>query len=223
MEKDIIGWALGPGETEDEFDFITPYGSEMKVGEFIYYTPEREGEENVKILCRIKARNRLVSNETDVTNTLETQIPGEEMAIFKSNRGYRITAKILGVYDESMGGFRNLHYADKELLTDILTPSAKQGILHLGHVLNRPEENVKVYTDMDEIATKHLSVLASTGAGKSYTVGVILEEMVKPGNRGTSVVFDIHGEYWTLAEDDEYSDKFNLIEEPRIKVSNLDI
>ncbi|MDY6779414.1 MAG: ATP-binding protein, partial [Halobacteria archaeon] len=231
-DKEVMGWALGPGETEDAFDFITPEGEDLKVGEFVFYHPEPDDEDR-RILCRVRERERIVNEETDVTKTLERNIPGAEMAVFKGNRGYKITAKVLGVYDKEMDGFRNLrsppeigqeiYYAESELLANILKPPKKRGILHLGHVLNRLDEGVNVLVDMDEIATKHLSVLASTGAGKSYTVGVILEEMVKPGNRGTSVVFDIHGEYYTLSEDDEYGDRFNLIEEPRIKVSNLDL
>ncbi len=227
--KDLSGWALGPGQTEDAFKFVTADANRLKVGEFVYYEPDDDS----KILSRVTKRDRLQTEETDVVSMLEAHIDGEAMAVLNSNRGYEVTANVLGFYDRDYDGFRNLrsppeigqdvYYAHDELLAEILTPTERQGILHVGHVLNRPESEVRVFVDMDEIATKHLGVLASTGAGKSYTVGVILEEMVKPGNRGTSVVFDIHGEYFTLAEDDEYGDRFNLIEEPRIKISNLEI
>lgn len=229
--NETIGWALGPGETEEAFDFVAHDIGRLKTGEFVYYEPP--GQEGTKILCRVRERERIISNETDVPSTLEPYLDGETMATLRSNRAYRVTAKVLGFYDKEMGSFRNLrnppemgqevYYASDDLLSNILMPSKDTGILHVGRVLNRDEDDVDVVIDMDEIATKHLSVLAATGAGKSYTVGVLLEEMVKPGNRGTSVVFDIHGEYFTLAEDDEYGDRFNLIEEPRIKVSNLEI
>ena len=229
--KDLTGWALGPGRTEEAFDFVTTEVEKLKVGEFVYYEPL--DRDDTKILCRIQERDRIVAEESDVPETLKPHVDGDAMETLTTNRGYRVTAKVLGVYDEDMGGFRNLrssphigqevYYAHDELLAEILTPSEKQGVLHMGHVLNREDSEVKVFVDMDEVATKHLSVLASTGAGKSYTVGVLLEETVKPGNRGTSVVFDIHGEYFTLAEDEEYGDRFNLIEEPRIKTSNLDL
>jgi len=229
--KELTGWALGPGRTEESFDFVTPEVEKLKVGEFVYYEPE--DRDDTKILCRIQERERIVSEESDVDDTLEPHVNDDAMETLQSNRAYRMTTKVLGVYDEDMGGFRNLrsapligqevYYAHDELLAEILTPSEKQGVLHMGHVLNREDSEVNVFVDMDEIATKHLSVLASTGAGKSYTVGVLLEETVKPGNRGTSVVFDIHGEYFTLAEDEKYGDRFNLIEEPRIKISNLDL
>jgi DNA helicase HerA-like ATPase len=227
----LIGWALGPGNTEEAFDFVTQEVGKLKTGEFVYYEPPNK--KDTKILCRVRERERIVSEETDIPSTLEPHVDGEMMATIRSNEAYRVTAKVLGFYDEEMGSFRNLrnppdmgqevYYAHDELLSEILMPSKDTGILHVGRVLNRDETEVDVVVDMDEIATKHLSVLAATGAGKSYTVGVLLEEMVKPGNRGTSVVFDIHGEYFTLAEDSEYGDRFNLIEEPRIKISNLEI
>ncbi|MDZ7687195.1 MAG: ATP-binding protein [Halobacteriales archaeon] len=229
--NETIGWALGPGRTEEAFDFVAQDMRKLKTGEFVYYEPP--GREGTKILCRVRERERIVSEETDIPSTLEPHVEGEVMATLRSNRAYRVTAKVLGFYDREMGSFRNLrnppemgqevYYAGDELLSEILMPSKDTGILHVGRVLNRDKTEVDVVIDMDEIATKHLSVLAATGAGKSYTVGVLLEEMVKPGNRGTSVVFDLHGEYFTLAEDEEYGDRFNLIEEPRIKISNLEI
>lgn len=229
--KERTGWALGPGTTEEAFDFVTREVGKLKTGEFVYYEPT--SKKDTKILCRVRERERIISEDSDVASTLEPHVDGETMATLRSNRAYRVTAKVLGFYDEEMETFRNLrnppemgqevYYAHDELLSGLLMPSKDTGILHIGEVLNRDEAEVEVVIDMDEIATKHLSVLAATGAGKSYTVGAILEEMVKPGNRGTSVVFDIHGEYYTLAEDEEYGDRFNLIEEPRVKISNLEI
>src|SRR5919205_445171 len=40
--------------------------------------------------------------------------------------------------------------------------------------------------------------LASSGAGKSYTAGVIVEELMMPYNRAAVLVVDPHGEYDTL-------------------------
>ncbi len=63
--------------------------------------------------------------------------------------------------------------------------------IHLGHLLTRPD--VDVYIDIDSIVSRHLAVLAVTGGGKSNTVSVILEELLK--KNGTILVFDMHGEY----------------------------
>jgi DNA helicase HerA-like ATPase len=58
------------------------------------------------------------------------------------------------------------------------------------------EEEIKVYLDANKLIQKHLSVLAKTGAGKSYTVGVLLEELAD--KEVPCVVIDPHGEYYTL-------------------------
>ena len=46
----------------------------------------------------------------------------------------------------------------------------------------------------------HLAIIASTGAGKSYLAGVILEELMRPHNRAAVLVIDPHAEYDTLVE-----------------------
>ncbi len=63
--------------------------------------------------------------------------------------------------------------------------------VHIGHLLTR--EDVKVYIDIDSIVSRHLAVLAVTGAGKSNTVSVIVEGLLEKS--GTVLVFDMHGEY----------------------------
>jgi DNA helicase HerA-like ATPase len=63
--------------------------------------------------------------------------------------------------------------------------------IHLGHLLTRPD--VDVFIDIDSIISRHLAVLAVTGGGKSNTVSVILEELLKKD--GSVLVFDMHGEY----------------------------
>lgn len=57
-----------------------------------------------------------------------------------------------------------------------------------------------VVLDVREMVSTHLAILAGTGSGKSYTAGVLIEELLLPKNRAAVLVFDPHGEYHTLAE-----------------------
>jgi hypothetical protein len=68
--------------------------------------------------------------------------------------------------------------------------------LHIGNLVGyeKGAGAVPIYLDVNTLATEHLAVLAMTGAGKSYTVGRIIERLVGQMN-GTVVVFDTHGEY----------------------------
>ena len=54
-----------------------------------------------------------------------------------------------------------------------------------------------VVLDINNLVQKHVSVLARTGAGKSYTVGALIEELLK--KRVPILVIDPHGEYTTLS------------------------
>ena len=84
--------------------------------------------------------------------------------------------------------------AEERLVTTILglEQSADEGA-YLGFVKG---SRIPVALSMDTLAQKHLSVLAKTGAGKSYTVGVILEEFLKA--KVPLVILDPHGEYGSL-------------------------
>jgi hypothetical protein len=56
---------------------------------------------------------------------------------------------------------------------------------------------------IDRLLSKHLAVLAMSGAGKSYFISVLLEEMLartKEQGRLAMVVLDVHGEYTYLKD-----------------------
>lgn len=57
--------------------------------------------------------------------------------------------------------------------------------------------DLRVMLDINTLVQKHVSILAKTGAGKSYAVGVLLEELIKKGV--PVVVLDPHGEHHSLA------------------------
>lgn len=55
---------------------------------------------------------------------------------------------------------------------------------------------IDIFLDLNKILTKHVAVLAKSGSGKSYTVGVLIEEIVK--NNIAVLIIDPHGEYGSL-------------------------
>ncbi len=57
-------------------------------------------------------------------------------------------------------------------------------------------KDIEVFMDLRKALSKHISVLAKSGSGKSYCVGVILEELLE--KRIPTLVIDPHGEYNTL-------------------------
>jgi uncharacterized protein len=57
-------------------------------------------------------------------------------------------------------------------------------------------KSIPVHMDLQKILTKHLAILAKSGAGKSYTVGCLLEEIMEKGV--PLLVIDPHGEYHSM-------------------------
>jgi DNA helicase HerA-like ATPase len=73
----------------------------------------------------------------------------------------------------------------------------------------------------------HLAILASTGAGKSYTAGVLVEELMRSYNRAAVLIVDPHGEYDTMRSiesdsqffgEDNYKPEVKIYPHERIKV-----
>ncbi|NQU97988.1 ATP-binding protein [Candidatus Woesearchaeota archaeon] len=53
--------------------------------------------------------------------------------------------------------------------------------------------DIKIFLDMNKLLTKHCAVLAKSGAGKSYSVGVLAEEILD--RKIPLLIIDPHGEY----------------------------
>lgn len=68
--------------------------------------------------------------------------------------------------------------------------------LDLATLSNRPEIDVKV--DGHAVVSRHLAILAMTGAGKSWTARRAIEELAKKNY--PMVIFDPHGDYTGLAD-----------------------
>ncbi len=110
---------------------------------------------------------------------------------------------IIGYRNEE-GKLKHLNYplepgtevliAEDSLISTVLGLEGKQNNAYAGILEGR--EKLKVYLDLNNILTKHVNVLAKSGSGKSYNVGVLLEELLD--RKVPIVILDPHGEYSTL-------------------------
>jgi DNA helicase HerA-like ATPase len=88
---------------------------------------------------------------------------------------------------------------DEEILASFLKLDLEEG-LHLGQLAY---QNLEFAPSLDRLLSKHLAILAMSGAGKSYFVSVLLEELLsryKERGRLAVVVVDVHGEYTYLKD-----------------------
>ncbi len=104
--------------------------------------------------------------------------------------------------------------APDELLMKIFGGSEPYKI-RIGVLASRP--SIPVYVDVNRLVTRHLAILAVTGAGKSNTVAVISDRLTRIG--GTVLIFDFHGEY---VESTIGEGRINVIE-PKLNPSLLTV
>jgi len=105
--------------------------------------------------------------------------------------------------------------ADDKILIRILSQSEEKAAF-MGTLATR--SSVPVHISINELISKHCAVLAMTGAGKSYTVGVLIEELM--GKKGAVVVFDPHGEYRDMEFEDSEVRVYGLEGKNRIRIES---
>jgi hypothetical protein len=81
--------------------------------------------------------------------------------------------------------------ADENLIRQML--GLTRGDVYIGML---DGQDIKVNLDANNLVQKHCSILAKTGSGKSYTGGVIIEELLDKDV--PLLIIDPHGEYATL-------------------------
>jgi len=84
--------------------------------------------------------------------------------------------------------------AENGKVADVLDIEEQLNHIHIGNLIGH---DINVYLDPNSLILKHIGVLGKTGSGKTYTVGVIVEELIKLNL--TSVIIDPHRDYSYMA------------------------
>lgn len=238
----LTGTVKGPGELPHEYLFITADNARARIGEFVYYVA-RDGETERHIIGNITSR-RLVRNLPDVFLSDPEISPSVVSSLIGLSADcgelYEITVEAIGYFSRALGDFVNprippvpgdaVFLASSETLAGVLSPRRMQdvGSAHIGSLLTRSEGEVPVVLSIKDVVSTHLAILASTGAGKSYTAGVLVEELMRPYNRASVLIVDPHGEYDTLrslegdarfySDDGDYMPEVKIFTHDRIRV-----
>jgi DNA helicase HerA-like ATPase len=237
----LTGTVKGPGELPHEYLFITADNRRARIGEFVYYAAH-DGEEQRHILGNITSR-RLVRNLPDAFLSDPQTPPAVVSALIGLSTDcgelYEITVETIGYFSRTLGDFVNprippnpgdpVFLASSETLAGVLSPrrTGNVGSAHIGSLLTRNAGEVPVVLSIKDVVSTHLAILASTGAGKSYTAGVLVEELMRPYNRASVLIVDPHGEYDTLTTiqsdaafhgEDNYQPEVKIFTHDRIKV-----
>lgn len=83
--------------------------------------------------------------------------------------------------------------ADDDFITSVVQLEQADGA-YLGKLDGK---EIPVHLDLGKLLTKHVAILAKSGAGKSYAVGVLVEEILE--RKVPVLIIDPHGEFGSLA------------------------
>lgn len=159
-----------------------------QVGEYV--TVEYDGKVILGMIESLVRGSVALNSEIYNPDTIEKirQIEGDDFYI-------KGTVRILGDVNDNLKIPRTpappgteINEAPSEILKDIFDVDNS---LKLGHLIN--QSDVEVGIDINKMVSRHLAVLAMTGAGKSNAVSVIIDGLLK--YNGCMLIFDMHSEY----------------------------
>ena len=201
-ENNALGVIICEGGTPSHlsFSFQVSDESEVKVGEYV------EVPLGLSVLIgrvsKIQTYNEYYTDPEFVKYHLARGISVDARFPTRSSRWRLAKVKTVGIVrngrvlppEDAPEPGDYVYQADTELLSRFLgLPSDG---LYMG--LMRGNSSVRVHLDPERLVRHHVAVLGATGSGKSYAVGVLVEELLD--KNFPVVVIDPHGEYGTFRQ-----------------------
>ena len=222
QEKLGTAIATDEGPSVSEFSFVI-HGSGVKRGQFVC-VKTTEGTAIAAVQNIFKTNRYFESagsvHEYSKSSDMFSSFPVKEWE-------YTIAdAKILGIYSAdgllqrasfppSPGS--EVYEVEIGMLNKFLGLDQEKGI-ELGEI---QQHSLRAKFNMTKMLQKHLAVLAMSGAGKSYAVSVLVEELLARQDgqgRVAVLIIDNHGEYSSLISDPQLKDKVEIIKADEIKI-----
>lgn len=202
VDQDFVGRLVGNTGNPRDLTIALRSKNAARRGEFVRLLhEEREGEGDVEVLGRVKSISR--------SSVLFDEALGEGLAelelVYGRGSGERLFAKLelIGYKDRNeirmpraaLEPGARIHKVDYQFLSRFYNFDENTSI-KIGYLVGYESgpNAVPIFLDVNRIATEHMAVLAMTGAGKSFTVGRLVERLVSDMNASV-VIFDPHGEY----------------------------
>jgi DNA helicase HerA-like ATPase len=131
------------------------------------------------------------TNYTYMLNEDQAKKDHDKLAGLVNVLGFRDNYGIVSLPSAPFSAGQRVYPAQTELIRSVLGLDVKEGIgAYIGKLRNH---DMRVRLNINELVQKHVSVIAKTGSGKSYMVGILIEELLK--RKVPMVVLDPHGEY----------------------------
>lgn len=186
--KESVGMCIGEA-SPSSVEFISE--KVPNVGEYVLL--EYEGK---KVLGMIES---LLRGSVSITGDIVSPKTVSEIKALEGNDFYvRGAVKIIGDINDGNRMPRSppppgteVMKADAASLSVVFGDEERNSSgIRLGSLMNH---DIPVFVDVNKMVSRHLAILAMTGAGKSNTVAVIADGIMK--HKGCVLIFDMHSEY----------------------------
>ncbi|MBO8182471.1 MAG: ATP-binding protein [Archaeoglobus sp.] len=192
--KGLVGRIFGEASST-EFNFVVFDPKEVKRTDYVKVWNDTDGWVVAQVLDIIATTDLKESDVLKGRNAEKEAYVAKAYVI-----GKRDDNGLLRVPKTPLVPGENVFKADKDLIVDILG-LRKKGV-YLGLI---EDTDIRVNLDVNSLVQKHCCILAKTGSGKSYTAGVIIEELIE---RGVPMfIIDPHGEYSSLKHANDNPDE----------------
>jgi len=209
-----VGRIIGTTSLRKFLFAVTKEGEKrVRKDDFVSAVEPVTGREVIGLIREVTASNQLLPDEFARESAMAEFVnsycldEGEYVVGIVDVLGH-LDGDVLGLPKYSLRPATPVSMTDDETIGKLLK-TAEARAIPVGTVETRP--NVVVTLDANKLVGTHCAILAMTGAGKSYTGGVLIEELLKKG--GALIVFDPHGEYKYLGyrSDGSKSDIFEKV------------
>lgn len=211
----MIGTVIAREDTPTSQEFYFVHEGDVGKGSYVEY------EGNGKVIARVsevyKANEYFEDAESVSGNEIQENFPVDEWEVSIGR------ARIMGCFrsgiiqrvNEAPAPGKGLQMADSERVKDFLGLKDEKGLV-LGEV---QQQEVDASFDLTDTLQKHFAILAQSGAGKSYTASVLLEELLDRENAPAILAVDPHGDYVNFAEDKNYMKDVKVFRDDEISIA----
>jgi len=189
-----VGTICSPAKTYEVQILLN--SSAMKEGDFVYARDERRN----KVLARITSIE--AHAESDITE-------------------YYADAEVLGYLEDSKLKMKRFPLKPDTKVYEFQPKELSKFLgMHEGLFIGFfADTNTEIRLNPEKLLRGHTIILGRTGCGKSWTLGVMLEEILKLGL--PAVVIDPHGEYKSLSK--PWKEKADILKSQGLKPMKFDI
>jgi len=222
----VISTLEGPSSNEFSFVIKEEFGKiPVRKGQFVQLKTE-EGLLIARVLEIIKTNRYFMRAES----VREYERSGKTLPeFFPVDRWEYLVARStpLGIFVDGMQkrvsfppspGLK-VFLADEKILSDFLNLDGKG--LNIGKV---EFHDLETKLNLTKLFQKHCSILAQTGAGKSYLVSNIVEEILdRKEGKPAIIIVDPHGEYLGFSEGEIYASKTKIFDKKSLSISTSNL